>query len=232
MLWLFSRHYVDGATVLLNESDGYGLMCPALAARWPEELGLGYVSGGFNTRFSFEKGMVFAFDFHRFAEEAGIRNQEAGAKDASSDSCPLTPASSVRDIWGNEVDIAGVELILTASMLKLWNSYDSCEHYLHCCADNHYDFCVTKACPEKLESWRNTNCQFLQSYELSDEDIDELIQPTVERIRNVIQGDWRKAVLFLGGGRAGFCSNGNSNAFCTALSIDPRMYSDPFIRDN
>ena len=200
--------YVDGATVKLNESDGYGLMCPALAARWSGELGLGYVSGGFNTRFSFEKGMVFAFDFHRFADEvAGV--------------------GRVQDIWGNEVDVADVELILTASMLKLWSSYESCEHYLRCCAENNYSFCVTKACPEKLESWRNTNYQFLQSYELDDRDIDELIQPTVDRIRDVIHGDWRKTVLFLGGGR----QHGNENTMCTALSIDPRMHDDPFIRE-
>jgi len=85
-----------------------------------------YVSGGFNTRFPFEKGMVFAFDFHRFAGE-------------------IAGAGTVKDIWGNDVDIAGVELILTASMLKLWSSYNSCEHYLRCCAENHYDFGVTKA---------------------------------------------------------------------------------------
>ena len=197
--------YMDGATVQLNESDGYGLMCPALAERWSEELGLSYVSSGFNTRFSYEKGMVFAFDIHRFAAE-------------------VAGASTVKDIWGNEVDIAGVELILTASMLKLWSSYSSCEQYLRCCAENHYSFCVTKACPEKLESWRNTNYQFLQSYELDDNDIGELIQPTVDRIRDVICGDWRKAALFLGGGKT-------NNAFCTALSIDPRMHDDPFIRD-
>ena len=202
--------YVDGVTVQLNESDGYGLICPALAERWSGELGLGFVSSGFNTRFSFEKGMVFTFDFHRFAAE-------------------VAKAGTVRDIWGNEVDIAGVELILTASMLKLWSSYENCAHYLRCCAENQYDFCVTKACPEKLESWRNTNYQFLQSYELNDEDIGELIQPTVDRIRDVIGGDWRKAVLFLGGGRVGL--HGNGNAFCAALSIDPRMHNDPFIRD-
>ena len=201
--------YVDGATVQLNESDGYGLMCPALAARWSAELGLDYVSSGFNTRFSFEKGMVFTFDFHRFAAE-------------------IAGADTAKDIWGNEVDIAGVELILTASMLKLWSSYDSCGQYLRCCAENNYSFCITKACPEKLESWRNTNYQFLQSYELSDDDIDELIQPTIDRIRDVIQGDWRKAVLFLGGGRS---EPRSGNAVCTALSIDPRMHNDPFIRD-
>ena len=199
---------VDGATVKLNESDGYGLMCPVLAARWSGELGLDYVSGGFNTRFSFEKGMVFAFDFHRFADE-------------------VAGAGTVTDIWGNEVDIAGVELILTASMLKLWSSYSSREHFLRCCAENNYSFCVTKACPEALESWRNTNYQFLQSYELDDDDIGELIQPTVDRLRDVIHGDWRKTVLFLGGGR----QHGNENAFCTALSADPRMHDDPFIRE-
>lgn len=42
----------------MDASDGYGLMCPALAERWSKELGLDYVVSGVNTRFSFEKGIM------------------------------------------------------------------------------------------------------------------------------------------------------------------------------
>ena len=92
--------------VQLNESDGYGLMLPSLAARWGEELGLDYLVSGVNTRFSWEKGMVFTFDFLDFAEN-------------------VAENYIVKDAWGNDVDIRNVELILTTSMLKLWDSYDS-----------------------------------------------------------------------------------------------------------
>ena len=53
--------------VKMNASDGFGIMLPSLAARWSEELGLDYVVSGLNTRFSFEKGMVFTFNFMDFA---------------------------------------------------------------------------------------------------------------------------------------------------------------------
>ena len=92
--------------ITLTESDGYGLMLPCLAERWSQELGLNYTAGGMNTRCSFEKGMVFAFDFIDFAER-------------------IAGNYIVHDAWGNEVDIRNVELVLTTSMLKLWRSYDS-----------------------------------------------------------------------------------------------------------
>ena len=81
-------------------------MLPSLASRWSEELGLDYTMSGGNTRISWEKGMVFTFDFLEFADRvAGTR--------------------IIKDAWGNEVDLSDVELILTTSMLKLWDSYDS-----------------------------------------------------------------------------------------------------------
>ena len=105
--------------VELNESDGYGLMSPELAARWSSELGLDYVVSGVNTRFSWEKGMVFTFDFLDFAEK-------------------IAGTYMVKDAWGNEVDIRNVELILTTSMLKLWDSYESCDAYVENCLKNKY----------------------------------------------------------------------------------------------
>ena len=98
-------------TVQLKESDGYGLMLPSLARRWSEELELDYLVSGVNTRFSWEKGMVFTFDFLDFAEN-------------------IAGTYIVKDAWGNDVDVRNVELILTTSMLKLWDAYDSCDDYV------------------------------------------------------------------------------------------------------
>ena len=131
--------------VELNESDGYGLMSPELAARWSSELGLDYVVSGVNTRFSWEKGMVFTFDFLDFAEK-------------------IAGTYMVKDAWGNEVDIRNVELILTTSMLKLWDSYESCDAYVENCLKNKYTFGVAKTCPKELESERTLNYQFIQRY--------------------------------------------------------------------
>lgn len=200
--------------VQLDESDGYGIMLPSLAARWSEEIGLDYVVSGVNTRFSFEKGMVFTFDFLDFAENVAQKY-------------------IVKDAWGNDVDIRNVELILTTSMVKLWDSYKSCDDYIQNCLDNGYTFGVAKSCPKELESERNLNYQFIQSYNLNDDDIERLITPTMNEIKDVLGGDWRKTILFMKGNSL---SEENldkvENSYIKALMIDRRMLNDPFVRNN
>lgn len=198
--------------VQLNESDGYGLMLPSLAGRWAGELGIDYIPSGVNTRFAWEKGMVFCFDFIDFAENVAGRY-------------------IVKDAWGNDVDIRTVELVLTTSMVKLWDSYDSCEDYLRCCAGNGYQFGIAKVCPKSLENERSLNYQFIQSYELSDEDIDELIAPTVDEITDILYADYQKTVLFL----KGFGLNENNvdgieADYAKALMVEPKMIDDPYIQ--
>lgn len=200
------------AEIELNASDGFGLMSPSLAKKWSEELKLDYLVSGVNTRFAFEKGMVFTFDFHKFATE--VANNYI-----------------VKDAWGNDVDIRNVELILTTSMVKLWDSYTSCDHYLSCCEENNYTFAVTKTCPKVLEHERNLNYQFIQSYELSNEDIDRLIAPTIKEIQDIVENDYTKTLLFLKGMYINDENiNDIENDFVKALMIEPKIFDDPFIK--
>lgn len=200
--------------IKMDATDGFGIMLPSLAERWSNELGLDYMIAGCNTRNSFEKGMVFTFDFIEFADK-------------------VAGSYIVKDAWGDEVDIRNVELILTTSMVKLWDSYKSCDDYLSNSISNKYTFSVTKTCPKVLESERFTNYQFLQSYDLSDEDIDELIAPTMNEIRDVLGGDWSKSVLFLKG--SGLNDNNieyADNDYIKAMMIDSRILDDAFVQNN
>lgn len=204
--------FMKDVDIDLDCSDGFGLMLPSVAQRWSNELGLDYTMSGCNTRNAFMKGMLFTFDFLRFAES-------------------VAETYYVKDAWGNTVDVRDVEVVLTTSMLKLWDSYDSCEHYLECCRENHYSFAVTKTCPRELEKERCLNYQFIQSYRLTDEQIDELIAPTIEELKEIISGDYQKALLFL----KGVHLNDEAirylpNDFIKALMIDKRMFNDPFVR--
>lgn len=201
-------------SIKMNASDGYGIMLPSLAERWSFELKLDYVMSGGNTRFSFEKGMVFTFDFIEFGRE-------------------IAHNYIVRDAWGNDVDIRNVELILTTSMVKLWNSYKNCDDYISKSVANGYTFGIAKTCPKKLESERNLNYQFIQSYDLSDEDIEELIAPTMNEIKDVLGGDWRKTVLFLkGSGLSEDNVERLNDDYIKALMIDRRLMNDPYIQNN
>lgn len=201
-----------GTDIKLDASDGYGLMLPSLAERWSKELGLDYVVSGVNTRYSFEKGMIYTFDFLDFAENVAHN-------------------FFVKDVWENTVDIRTVELIFTESMLKLWDSYDSIEDYLSNCDENGYTMGVTKTCPAFLESERTLNYQFIQSYQLDDEDIAELVRPTMEEIRGVLGGDWAKTVLFLRGAGVGETNVDTMEpGFIKAMMVNHEILNDPYVQ--
>lgn len=199
--------------ITMDASDGFGLILPSLAERWSQELGLDYVMAGANSRYSWEKGMLYTFDFLDFAKNVAHN-------------------TIVTDVWGNKVDICQVELIFTESMLKLWDAYGSLDDYLSNCEENGYSICITKTCPKELEPERSLNYQFIQSYDLSDDDIDELIEPTMAEIREVLGNDWRKSILFLGGTQL----NENNittirNPFIRAIIADERAIDDPFVKN-
>ena len=203
---------VENTTIELDESDGYGIMLPSLAERWSQDLNLTYTTGAVNTRYSWEKGMVFAFDFLDFADNV------AGSR-------------TITDAWGDTVDLGEVELILTTSMVKLWDSYSSCEDYIRNCEENHYTFAVTKVAPEFLENERATNYQFLQVLNIDDAQIEELIQPTIQEFHDILRMDWRKMALFLNGSsvKPEDVEDGAACGVREAILIDPRMAQDPFI---
>ena len=216
--------YEKDYPIELVDSDGYALISPDLSRRWFKEIeniteedeeGKEYfIPSGYCLRNSFCKGMVFTFDFHYFSEKKANKNY------------------MVKDVWNNDIDIRCVELILTTSMLKLWDSYNSIEHYLECCKDNGYSFSITKHTPEKLENERYLNYQFIQSLYLDDDGIEKLIKPTIQEIREILDEDYRKSILFLKGvylDKLNF--NKEENDFIKALMIDNRMINDPFVKN-
>lgn len=206
-----SMKYIKNKDIKLNDSDGYGLAMPQLMQRWGEEIGENFLLPGCVIRNSFCKGAVFPVDFQRFAKNHNI--------------------SIIVDVWGNSYDINKVELILTESMLKLWDSYSSIEEYLRNCEENHYTFAITKSSEEELENVRTMNYQFLQSYDFTDAQIDELIEPTVKEIKDILVDDYQKTILYTKG--IGLNENNIQrldSSFSTALMIEPNMKNDPFIK--
>ena len=198
-----------------DDSDGYGLMLPSYSRRVNEYLtGDGeHTISGMNTRYAWTKGMVYTFDFIKFADEV------AGTYE-------------ITDVWGDKRDIRNAEVILTESMLKLWDSYNSWEDYYENCQKNHYQFSTPKITPQDLENVRNTNYQFLQSYKFTDDELVQLCQPTIDEISGVLGLDYRKSIVFLAGFGLNDDNAFNSNVdYCIqALMIDENMINDSFIR--
>lgn len=198
------------------ENDGYGLMSPDYSRTinrdlYGEEFE-GQTISGINTRYAWTKGMLFTFDFVEFAKRVNHENY------------------MVMDAWGDWRDVRDYDAILTTSMVKLWDSYKDLEHFIECCNENHYQFSVAKTTPHELENVRNSNYQFLQTYDLSDEELYELCKPTIDEIKDVLGCDWRKAIVFAKGM---YLNEDNvdyiDSDFIKALMIDSRLIDDPFI---
>ncbi len=207
-----SMKYIKDKDIELNDSDGYGLAMPPLMERWGEEIGEEFLLPGCVIRNSFCKGAVFPIDFQKFAREHDV--------------------TTITDVWGNTYDIDNVELILTESMLKLWDSYSSIEDYLDNCKKNHYTFAITKSSEEELENVRTMNYQFLQSYDFTDEQIDKLVAPTVDEIKDILSNDYRKTILYTKGiGLNERNIQHLDTSFATALMIEPEMRNDPYIKN-
>lgn len=192
-----------------NNSDGFGLMLPSYAARINEFLtGDSNPLSGMVIRYSFTKGMLVSFDFLEFAEK-------------------IAHNYIVTDVWGNPQDIRSAEVILTESQLKLWDSYSSWEDYEKNCISNGYDFAVTKTCPMELENVHTTNYQFLQPYDFTNQEIAALCKPTLDEIKDIMNFDYRKAIVYLGGVNPDF--NKIDDFACKALMINPDMINDPYV---
>ena len=229
----FNLEKVENYEIEINYTDGCGMIRTSLAEKWAIDLGAyhldengnkiaDYIPSGFNLRGFSIKGMVGAFPF-----EEVITNEFDGDESKY----------FVEDIWGSKVDVREVDLIITDNMLKLWNGYSSCEQFLKCCEENDFKICVAKMLPKELENVRNMNYQFLQSYELSDKDIDELIKPTVDYIKGaigLINGDdidYGKMLLFLKGNKITKEDfKYEDYDYIKALMIDKRLMKDPFIK--
>ena len=224
----FDLKEANDCEIEINYTDGCGMIRPSLMEQWTIDLGeyhldeegnkvANYISSGANIRNFSTKGMVATVPFEEYADEIG--------------------EYLVEDIWGDMVDIREVDLILTDNMVKLWNGYKSRKEFLEACKENYFEFCVAKLLPKELESVRNMNYQFLQSYEFSDEDLDELLKPTIETIKGACgvnefnEVDYGKMLLFLKGKnitKKDFLFE--ESDYIKALMLNKEMSNDPYVK--
>lgn len=215
-----SVEFLENQDVSNNCSDGCSMMLPSLARKWNGELTGDYEHelGGCNLRCAWTKGMAFPFDYIRFAEEV------MGASDENPE------RYFIEDVWGKKRDVRESELIITESQLKLTSSYKSWEDYYRNCIDNGYTLRVAKTAPHEVDNVRQLNYQFIQSLPMSDDDIDELIYPTISEIKDIVGMNVDKTIAYLCG--SGFDSDSieYADTIAKVLMIEPKMISDPYIQ--
>ena len=190
--------------VTLDASDGYGLISPSLMQVWSDYMGYdGKMSSGVTIRNAYCKGLVVPFPFNEFFEEHGI--------------------TEIKDAYGNIHSVDNIDLILTESMVKAWNCYSSFEEYEKNCKANGYEY---RVCKESHEvEYSRSNYQMTTNLEMTDEQIERLLQPSIDHIANITSRDWLSTVLYLNGE----CLNENStsiNSLSQALMIEPKLLDD------
>ena len=193
-------------------SDGMGFISPEMSAKWAKELHEGEEPlSGYNTRCAFVKGMVFTVPFVQFAEE-------------------VAHTYIITDAWGDKRDIRDVDVILTTSMLKLWDSYDGFEDYYKNCMKNDYDFCIAKSSPRELRNVHTTNYQYLQDFTFTDDQIDDLVAPTVTKIKECLGLDWKKLILYMCGTGLDEKNVLSMDPMCKSIMANPELVKDPYVR--
>ena len=193
-------------------SDGMGFISPKMSAKWAKELHEGEEPlSGYNTRCAFVKGMVFTVPFVQFAEE-------------------VAHTYIITDAWGDKRDIRDADVILTTSMLKLWDSYDGFEDYYENCMKNEYDFCIAKSSPRELRNVHTTNYQYLQDFTFTDDQIDDLVTPTVTKIKECLGLDWKKLILYMCGTGLDEKNVLSMDPMCKSIMANPELVKDPYVR--
>ena len=203
---------MDNYDIEYNVSDGMGFVTPEMSSKWAQELNEGDEPlSGVNTRCSFLKGMLFTVPFKEFAEE-------------------VAHTYKIIDAYGSERDIRDADAIVTTSMLKLWDSYPSYEAYYENCIKHGYEFAIAKSTPHKLRNVHTTNYQYLQDFELNDEQIDQLISPTIDKIKDCLGLDWRKLILYMCGQGLDERTVEYMDPMCKAIMANPNLVDDPYVR--
>lgn len=164
-----------------NRFDGSGLISPQMAEQWAKDINEDYVPCQFCIRSAFTKGMVNEFDFVEWCKEENNGNY------------------FIKDSFGNLRDIREIDVILTEGMAKLWDSWNSQEHFEKCCEENGIIWGVTKYAPKKDKEVLTTNYQYLQTLNLTDEMIKDVCKDTVDYIQGVSYDNIYYTELFMMG---------------------------------
>lgn len=197
----------------LNAWDGQGLINPKLAEQWSHELELDYTFSCAIVRAPFLKGLLTVFDLNRFSTE-------------------IAKTFEFKDVYGETQDIHNIDLIISESMFKLWNSYKNTADYVNKCHENKLGFAIAKVNPKRENASSRTSYQFLQVLNLDNVDIANLCEPTIDWFRN-ISGRSPDDMLLYATGENPFAPNDfhKLDISVKAILLNPTLSRDKYIQE-
>ncbi|WJV20711.1 hypothetical protein QU593_09875 [Rossellomorea marisflavi] len=170
-----------------NRFDGQGIVSIEMATQWAEDLGLDYIPAQWCFRQNYIKGMLTTFDIKAFCGEKNNKNYNI--------------KTSYKDENGQNkiVDLRNIDVIISESQFKLWDSFSSIEEYRDNCEKNGLQWGISLISPKKDKDILKMNYQFLQSIFMSTSDIEKVSRRFVDWIVGVNSGNVYYTLLFLMG---------------------------------
>lgn len=168
--------YPQKREIETNGFDGQGLVLPRMAKQWASELDIDYIPSAFIVRAPYLKGLCVVFEFDKLAKEHGI--------------------SKITDIYGNEVELKTIDVIVSESQFKLWSSYSSTQEYINRCFENNLGWGITRVTPKTDKNHAFSSYQFIQSLHI--EKPEEICEPTVKWLESLFENKEAMLIYLLG----------------------------------
>lgn len=162
--------------ITLNCADGQGLIDPEFATLWAQDMNLDFIPSSFVCRSAFVKGNVVPFDFKEYARREGI--------------------FTITDRWGKVYNLEDIDVLISESQFKMFKYYTSWEEYLDYAQKGGIRWGVARYNKKYDDENVLANYQYIQVLKMTKEDIDELIQPTIDWIQKICSGDELYTTLF------------------------------------
>lgn len=207
----------------MNRTDGMGLISPELAEKWAGELGLDYIPAQWIVRQSFLKGMVCTFPIQQFCEEVNGGNYLVDTIYKGEDGEYI------------KADLREVDMIISESQFKLWDSYPSMESYIENCHQNKLVWGVAQYSPKEPKDMLTLNYQFIQTLDLDQPRVEQLCEQFVEWIRGVSFERYEYMLLYLLGSnvtqeKIDRFLRSSDKWWIKALIANPECRKDPVIK--
>lgn len=206
-----------------NRFDGQGLIKPSKADEWAKELGLDYTPGQWCVRQNFLKGQLTVFDIEKFCRLENNNNYIINTIYKNKNDEPI------------KVDLRDIDVIVSESQFKLWDSFNF-EEYQENCKRNNLYWGVSLVSPKEPNDILKFNYQFGQTLNLNEESIKKLCNQFVEWIQKVNYDNIYYTLLFLVGENLTqdnikkFFKN-NDNYWLKSLIVNHELKNDKYIRD-
>lgn len=202
--------------IVLNCADGQGLIDPEFSSLWAQDMGIDYTPSSFVVRSCFVKGNLVPFDFKSYAKENNI--------------------DVIYDRWGVPYYIDDIDVLLSESQFKEYKEYNSWQEYMN--YFNKYNLRWGVARYNKKYDDENVlaNYQYIQSLDLKEDDIKEMVKPTIEWFKKICNGEELYSLLFMLGPKneeSGFYSIMSSAQSVTTKAIlkNRAMINDTYIQN-